>query len=139
MNKNIIFVIVAVVIAGASFYGGMLYQQSQRRNNFTQFAGGPNGSARGGNGQSQGIRPVNGQIISADSQSITVKLRDGSSRIVILSDKTSINKSAPAAKEDLKVGEDVAVFGTQNSDNSVTAQSISLNPMNPVTATGSGR
>jgi hypothetical protein len=71
---------------------------------------------------------VNGEIIAADEKSITVKLQDGSSKIVLLSDKTEINKTASTTKEDLKVGEKVAAFGTENSDGSVTAQSVQLNP-----------
>lgn len=55
-------------------------------------------------------------------------MQDGSSKIVLFSDKTEINKAAEATKEDLKVGEKVAVFGTENSDGSVTAQNIQLNP-----------
>ena len=55
-------------------------------------------------------------------------MQDGSSRIVILSASTDINKATKATKEDLKTGERVAVFGTQNADGSVTAQSVQLNP-----------
>lgn len=44
-------------------------------------------------------------------------------------DTLTINKATTATKSDLKTGEKVAVFGTPNSDGSVTAQSIQLNPM----------
>jgi len=76
-----------------------------------------------------GFQPVNGEIISSDDKSITVKLTDGGSKIVILSDNTEINQAANATKDDLKAGEKVAVFGQENSDGSVTAQSIQLNPV----------
>lgn len=56
-------------------------------------------------------------------------LKRGSSKIVVLSDKTLINKAEQATKSDLKTGEKVAVFGSSNSNGSVTAQSIQLNPM----------
>jgi len=55
-------------------------------------------------------------------------LQDGSSRIVIVSETTQINKAEQATKTDLKIGEKVAVFGQENSDGSVTAQNIQLNP-----------
>lgn len=84
----------------------------------------------------QGFRPVNGEIISADDKSITVKLPDNSSKIVLLTDTTIINKSAEGAKEDLKTGEKVALFGTENSDGTVTAQNIQLNPAFRNTGTG---
>lgn len=63
-----------------------------------------------------------------DDKSITVKLQDGSSKIVLLSNTTAYNKSATGAKSDLKTGEKVAVFGTENSDGSVTARDVQLNP-----------
>jgi len=127
-NILVIIVIVAIVASGAAFFGGMKYQESKRpqfgngqgpRNQFQQGAG-----AR----QGQGFRPVSGEIISQDDKSITVKLQDGSSKIVILSETTSINKAEQGSKEDLKTGEQVAVFGTENSDGSVTAQNVQLNP-----------
>ncbi|MDP2860713.1 MAG: DUF5666 domain-containing protein [bacterium] len=70
--------------------------------------------------------PVSGEIIGRDDKSITVKLQDGTSRIVMFSDNTPINKASEGTKEDLKVGEKVTVFGTENSDKSVTAQNIQL-------------
>ena len=59
---------------------------------------------------------------------MTVKLQDGGSKIVILTDSTAINKSAEGSREDLKIGGKVGVFGTENSDGSVTAQNIQLDP-----------
>jgi hypothetical protein len=104
----------------------MKYQQSKQSNSFRQFAG-QGGRNLGTN--RNGFRPVNGDIISSDTNSITVKLADGSSKIVILNDKTAINKASTATAADLKVGEKVVVFGQDNSDGSVTAQNIQLNPI----------
>ena len=74
------------------------------------------------------MRPVSGEILSVDANSLTVKLPDGSSKIVTFSDTTQINKADKATAADLKTGVTVAVFGTTNSDGSVTAQNIQLNP-----------
>jgi hypothetical protein len=135
MKKNIIITIVVAIVVGAgAFFGGMKYQQGKTASQFRQFAGGRLGQGtRGGN--AQGFRPVNGDIISADNNSITVKMSDGSSKIVILTDNTAISQSSSAGKLDLKVGEKVAVFGTANSDGSVTAQNVQINPVerNPQT------
>lgn len=129
MKKNLMTtIIVAVLVGGGGFFVGMKYQQSKTPVFNRQFTGQTNG--RQGTGASRlGFRPVNGEIISADEKSITVKLQDGSSKIVIVSETTQINKADQAAKEDLKVGEKVAVFGQENSDGSVTAQNIQLNPI----------
>ncbi|NCB26825.1 MAG: hypothetical protein EOM62_15350 [Bacteroidia bacterium] len=59
---------------------------------------------------------------------MTVKLADGSSRIVLFSDSTTVNQSVAASKNDLKVGLNVAVRGDQNSDGSVTSTNIEINP-----------
>ena len=114
-------------MGGGSFFAGMKYQARKQPQT------GKFGTFGQGNGQLQqrgrlGFRPVNGEIISQDDKSITVKLQDGSSRIVLLTDNTAVNKSAEGTKSDLKVGERVAVFGTENSDGSVTAQNVQLNP-----------
>lgn len=122
---------IAIIIVGiVAFYGGMQYQKSKRTMVLGQ---GGQFAQRGQNGQfgrtgaaSGGM--VTGEVLSQDDTSITVKLQDGSSKIVILSTNTTINKQATGTKDDLKTGERVAVFGITNSDGSVTAQSIQLNP-----------
>jgi ribosomal protein L2 len=130
-NVIIITVLVAIIAAGAGFFGGMQYQKSQRPagGQFAnrQFGQGSQGQFVRRNGQSGGA--VIGQILSLDDKSITVKMPDGSSKIVILSEATAINKQAEGTKSDLKTGENVAVFGSANADGSVTAQNIQLNPM----------
>lgn len=128
-NNNLIITAVALIIVGAlSFFGGMKYQQNQRGIGRGQFGGigaGQSFQRFGGNS----TRPISGQIISMDANSITVKLSDGSSKIIILSGSTSIVKTQTASKGDLKTGDTVAVFGTANSDGSFTAQSVQLNPL----------
>lgn len=131
-NNTIILILVAIVFGGGGFFVGMKYQQSQRTSFMRQFNDGQVGQGRQfGQGQNRmaGFRPVAGEIISSDSNSITVKSQDGSSKIVLLNDKTTINKAEKGSKEDLKTGVEVAVFGSENSDGSVTAQSVQLNPM----------
>lgn len=129
--KNLIFILIALIIGGGvGFFTGTKYQQSKQRNTPRQFAGQMGGRTGAGINR-LGFRPVQGEIISADEKSITVKLQDGSSKIIILSENTQINKAEKAGKEELKVGEKVAVFGTENSDGSITAQNIQLNPEFP--------
>ncbi len=122
MNKSLIItILVALVVGAGSFFGGVKYQQSQTP--------AQSNSQRGSRGQgqnNQGFRPVVGEIVSVDDKSLTVKLMDGSSKIVLFGGKMTINKTSDATKTDLQVGGKVGVFGTTNSDGSVTAQNIQL-------------
>lgn len=137
MNKQMMIqTAVAVVIAGAlAFVGGIKFQES-RQPAFPGFAGrggnammaqGQGGANRQG-GNRMGFRPVTGDVIAVDVTTMTVKLPDGSTKIVLLGDATTVSKTDTGAKTDIKVGSKVGVFGTENKDGSVSAQNIQLNP-----------
>lgn len=129
MKNNLVITIVAAIVVGAlSFYGGTIYQKSQPAVRGTQAGAQAANGRQARNGGANGSRPVNGEIVSVGEKSISVKLQDGSSKIVLLTDKTSINKAADATVSDIKSGERVAAFGTDNSDGSITATNIQLNP-----------
>lgn len=132
IHPVVVITIIALVGAGA-FIGGMKYQHSKIPNlGGRQFANAPNfvGRNGGGTARATGFRPVNGEIIQRDQSSITVKMMDGSSKIIILSQTTQINKADTVSREELQVGTKVAVFGSDNSDGSVIAQNIQINPVN---------
>jgi hypothetical protein len=134
MNKITIIVISAliIVVSAGSFYGGMKYDQNKNsplgkgldRTRFQQIGG--NGTNRMGGIQSDGL--VNGDIISQDNKSMTIKLRNGGSKIIFLSESTSISKMASGSLEDLVAGQQVTVTGIANQDGSITAQSIQIRP-----------
>lgn len=71
---------------------------------------------------------IAGSILSIDANSITLKLVDGSTKIIILGSSTTYSDTVSATQADLKSGANVAVFGTVNSDGSVTATSVQINP-----------
>lgn len=121
----------AAVIGGGAFLGGVQYQKSKlpvRGNG--QFGSNRGGVAGSSNSRAggQAFRPIVGEILSQDATSLTVKLVDGSSKIIMFSDTTPVNKTAVGTKADLAVGTSVRVIGTTNSDGSVTAQDIQINP-----------
>ena len=147
MKNNVMMVAIAtaVVAGGIGFFGGVSYQKQQtpsfgsgrlgmmgQGGNTVAIGQGRTGGQRG----MMGLRPVTGEIISNDDTSITVKLNDGSSKIVFFSEKTVINKASGASKSDLANGQRVAVFGETNTDGSVTAQNIQLNPQERSMLTG---
>jgi hypothetical protein len=139
-NQNVFtMIILAVLFAGGGFFAGLKYQQSKMPT-LGQFAGdrvfsgavGARGQAgqtatgrRGGFGGGQTL----GEVVSKDNSSLTVKMVDGSSKIVILNDKTVYNKAEAGSVNDIVVGTKVGVFGIANTDGSVTAQNIQINPM----------
>jgi hypothetical protein len=131
-NKKIILPIVLLLVGlGAGFFAGIKYQQLRIRKN--SFLGGFNG-VREVNGNIQRARGggnVFGEVIAVDEKSITVKMQDGSSKIVFLSDSTTINKASEGSKDDIKTGTNVMVIGATNTDGSVAATSIQLNPKTP--------
>jgi hypothetical protein len=140
MKNPLILAVIALVIGvAAGFFGGLKYQSGKAPAGFTrgQFtAGDGRSSGFGGNGIN---RPIYGSIVSADAGSITVKLQDGSSKIAILSSTTQINKAAQGTASDLQPGQTVSVIGQTNSDGSVTAQNIQLNPRIPNTTPRAGQ
>lgn len=136
MKKNLPYVL-AVVTLLIGFYGGLKYGQSQR-GNFTRqqmgqrFPGADGLTNRGNRNAPAGGGFVNGEILSQDDKSITVKLRDGGSKIIFFSDSTGISKTADGAPTDLAVGKEITATGSANSDGSITAQSIQIRPATPV-------
>lgn len=133
--KVIVPIILVLVGLGAGFFGGYQYRNYRLRKSLGTFAGatGANGAQRFtgtrtgvGGGARGGV--VSGSILSMDATSITVKLADGSTKIVLFSGTTTYENTVSAAQTDLKVGSEVVVIGSTNTDGSVTATSVQINP-----------
>ncbi|MFH0873348.1 MAG: hypothetical protein V1846_00705 [Candidatus Komeilibacteria bacterium] len=131
-----IFIVVLLVVAGASFYGGMLYGKS------TTGPGGnfPNLTAEQraamGNGQfganraaGNGTGLASGDVLAKDDKSITLKLRDGGSKTILLSSSTETQKMATVSADEVTVGTAISVVGTTNSDGSISAKTIQIRPV----------
>ena len=135
MKKTILVPIITGVLALAiGFSGGSIYQKSKTPvRQIGTFQMGANGTRTAGTGANRatgantarGGAPVSGTITSMDATSITVQSSDGSSKIVLLSDQTKINKTTDGTTADLKQGQQVMVIGS-TTNGAITAESISL-------------
>lgn len=149
-NSMIIPLITAVIFLAVGFGGGMIFQKSQDSlkglsadklqaklsslglsNGFGGAAGRDANGVRGGAGFIGGARRagggfVNGEIVTKDATSITVKDVTGSTKVVYFTGATTINKSVTGTASDLVVGQNVSTNGTANSDGSVAATNIQL-------------
>jgi len=122
-------IVVAVVFAGIGFFGGIKYQQSKTPAVAARTGGGAGaagfaGRRTGTAGANMGF--ANGQVLSVDQNSITVKLQNGGSQNVILAPSTTYRKAVDGTISDVAVGSQVTVTGTTNSDGSLTAQSVQI-------------
>jgi uncharacterized protein YneF (UPF0154 family) len=140
MKKNLILILIVLIIVGAGgFFGGMKYGESQALKNLTpekmreifQQRGGQLFTQNQGQRQRTGQNFVLGQVISKDEKSLTIKLADGSTKIVFLSQSTQITKATEGSIEDIEIGKEVSVSGTQNEDGSLTARTIQISPRLP--------
>ena len=151
---------VAVIVGSGAFYVGMKYTDSkspqggfsradfqnlspeERQQRFQGLGANVSGvfgedhegggGFRGGRFGSgiDGSPTLIGEVISQSNDSLTIKLSDGSTKIVFVSDSTQITKSVDGTIDDLNEGEQIFVGGTKNPDGSYTAQTIQLSPAN---------
>ena len=136
MNKFLpVAIVICLILVGGAFYGGVKYG-SRREPNFagknmmnwekngaSNFNNGP---MKGGKAVGSGI--VNGEVIAKDDKSVTVKIKDGGSKIVIFAASTAVTKTAAGTMDDVAVGANVMITGKTNADGSVTAETIQIRP-----------
>jgi len=141
MNKKawITVVVVAVVVGGAAFWGGMTYAASKTTaSTASRFAAGTAGfagrtGAAGFSGAAGG--GTVGTVVQVGSGSFTVQLPTSTSttattgtKIVLVDSATEIDELEAVPVSNLQVGQSVTVAGTSNSDGSVTASSVMIRP-----------
>ncbi len=129
-KTRLIIIIVAILVGGGAFYGGMKYEQSKSPiSKFSsQFQKNAGGNSQRGAGMGNGANFLNGEVIAKDEQSLTLKMSDGGSKIIFFSDSTQISKTTDGSKDDIEIGKQIMVSGGQNSDGSYTAKTIQLSP-----------
>jgi len=131
-------VIICVTVGVVAFFGGVSYQKSRVQPGVAQFGfrGNAdranklpgNNNAMPGNVNNMGFRPLVGEVLNVDDKSITVKLADGSSKLVLFSNEVPVTKSTQGSRSDLTVGVKVGVLGSTNTDGSVSASSVTIDP-----------
>jgi hypothetical protein len=141
----ILGVVVLLLVAGGSFFGGTLYGKSQAQ---TAFAARRPGGFTGANGTGQGQPGANaraggqggifGQIDSIGDGVLVIKDNNGKQTQVKVTDTTLIEKQAAVKLTDLTTGETVIVSGSTAADGSVTARSVQVAPAGRFGAGGPG-
>ncbi len=133
MNKNKItaVLIIVIIVAIASFYGGTKYSGGKTAGMASprgQFARNGFGTTTGrGGGAGGGF--VSGSILSKDAASLTIGLQGGGSKIVLLATSTLVTKTTTGSTNDLTAGTEVTAIGSSNSDGSITAESVQIRPV----------
>lgn len=132
-NTRLVIGVLLIAVGITGFFGGMKYQQSkgfsmtdiQSGDTHVGMTGlsGSERTRRNGNSEM-----VSGEIIDKDETSITVKQADESTKIILLSEDTGVNKTSQGSIDDLETGESVMIFGQENPDGSISAANIQLNP-----------
>jgi plastocyanin len=130
------FLFVVAIVGGTAFYGGSIYAKrgsndavSARGANFRLAAGGiggPGGAAAGASRNVGGF--IGGEVISKDATSVTIKMRDGGSKVVYYSGSTTVSRMASGSMDDVAPGVQVTITGTPNTDGSVAATMMQIRP-----------
>lgn len=139
--KIVLGVLLAVVIAAGSFYGGMIYGESQAQAEFPalgdaggipggqgQFGAPPGGQAGLDREQLAGAQggSLFGEIQSIGSGELTIVDQSGQQVQIYVTDTTLIQKQAEVTLADLQEGETVAISGSQGTDGSITARMVQV-------------
>ncbi len=143
-KQIIIAVIVLVLVGGISFYSGYAVGQSSASgkggrsgqtfgpNGAGGMMGGANGIRNGRPGQGGAMTLVSGEVLSKDATSITLKLRDGGSKIIFVATSTAVQKTVSGTVLDLVIGNQITASGPANPDGSINAVTINQRPAMPV-------
>jgi hypothetical protein len=84
------------------------------------------GARPGGIGRGAGM--TRGELIQVGEGSLTVKLPDGGSRIVLIDDSVQVTSCSQGDASILRVGQQVMATGSVGSDGSVAAESVQIVP-----------
>lgn len=133
LMKQMYIIILVIVVALTAFFGYKAYRRTYLQANFERSAGSSQnrlGNTQEGpipqSGDLCGGTGGNGEIVSLDTNAFSLKLKNGTNRLIHLANQTTIKTSAgsSATESDLKTGDRVTLVGGPNPDGSFTANGI---------------
>lgn len=133
LRERIIWIVALLLVAGGGFYSGQLIgsrtatqQRAQAAQQFFGQRGGQNGGQNGGqagqagqggqNGGFAGRGGASGTVASVSGNTVTITTRSGQNMTINLAASTTVRKLADGQVSDIKQGEQITAFGTQNGD-----------------------
>lgn len=133
MKNKTVRIIVLVVVGILLFYAGTQYAKNQpaAASVGTSAYAGRTGAARTGAATGAFGGGTSGTVVSVDPESITIGLKAGGSMIVFYGTSTPITLTTSGTVSDITTGSNITVTGTANSDGSLSAQSIRIEPSTP--------
>lgn len=125
-------VVLAVIIAAGSFYGGMAYQRNRVSQIQASFFANRGGTP--GQGGSQGFNPNNaqrrafgggitGQVKSIEGDVLTISTPQNVTT-VNLTGTTRVEKASQGSASDIQTGDQVMVTGQRDTNGNITAATI---------------
>lgn len=131
MKKIILVLAVIIAVGSLSFFGGFEYGKGKAvfspetmRQRFQAGADNVQFFQRGSENM------LTGEILSQDEGSLTLKMRDGGSKIVFFPADIPVNrvetKTTTSSAAELLAGQTIIVTGTANEDGSFKAENIQL-------------
>jgi formylmethanofuran dehydrogenase subunit A len=141
-NKNILYIVLGISLLVVFIIGFQIGKIQSKNSNLANFRNNQNFNRMGvttktANGNRMGFNSTVGEIIEKSDNSITIKLRDSGSKIVIVSNSTEVFKTMNVEKDNLKVGDNVMVDGKTNDDGTITANSLRIIDNMPIKPTTS--
>ena len=120
-----------LVVAGASFFGGITYQKNHGGTATATASNGQTATGQRGFGGAGGRRGGTfGTVSAVSGTTLTIASRTGTNVTISLSGNPTITKSdgTAGALSDIAVGDTVIITGTADSSGTVQATAIRLNP-----------
>lgn len=120
-----ILAVVLILIAGVGgFYGGTMYGKKENNQPSQKIIRPMDPSKDQPTRENGGV--FNAEVVSVDNDVLTVKLQDGTSKIVLIPETTPIRTSKQLSFKDIKVGEMLIVTGYVNDESTIRARSIQV-------------